>query len=148
MQIILLCITFPSTLSVQLHHLLAATHHFANDNATLFVSIPSLHHPSRKYGTPRYPRTGASYKAQTSSHQSTSSSVDRTEVTYEANDCIVVCPTKNPKNPLPIGGGGNREPIAALNAAKPRRDQYAHNHGRNAFLGVLHLAAMYPPAAT
>jgi hypothetical protein len=49
MQISWLYITFPSIFSIQLYYFLAAILHFANGNATPFVSISSSHPPSQRH---------------------------------------------------------------------------------------------------
>jgi hypothetical protein len=65
--------------------------------------------------------------------------------THPANEPSKFCTTRNTKNPVEIGGFGNRQTMTAPSRANPRRGQNAHNHGRSGRLPRDQRAAKYPP---
>lgn len=65
--------------------------------------------------------------------------------TYPENDPRTVCSTRNTKNPVEIGGLGNRQTIMAPTSTNPRRGQNAHIQGRNGLWPRDQRAAKYPP---
>ena len=65
--------------------------------------------------------------------------------TYPENDPRTVCSTRNTKNPVEIGGFGNRQTMMAPTSTNPRRGQNAHIQGRNGRLPRDQRAAKYPP---